>query len=248
MSSWKIAVPLVAALLGVAAATVASQAVAAEAPFSRLVMPVAAFGCTLNNGQLVCGIVNGHKNKNQNTDGQGDVQMQSQMPCPQGGAAGFAKSKKSPCQQGGSQNNDVGSQGARSCPPGYVVLDKPNKYGAFCEPKEGLPTKVDEASCAQKGLTYIAGGDNNACYCPEGYVNKGTGLLAATSRSRCVTVESYNNLQGVHSGPLRTCCDFRVNGQTYAKCEVDPAQALAEAKAFRDNSGYMELPLTCAPE
>jgi hypothetical protein len=30
------------------------------------------------------------------------------------------------------------TQGERSCPPGYVVLDKPNKYGAYCElaPKE----------------------------------------------------------------------------------------------------------------
>lgn len=30
-------------------------------------------------------------------------------------------------------------EGEISCPAGYVVLDKPNKYGACCEPKEGLP-------------------------------------------------------------------------------------------------------------
>jgi hypothetical protein len=35
--------------------------------------------------------------------------------------------------------------GERSCPAGYVVLDKPNQYGAFCEPKEGLPKTTPEA-------------------------------------------------------------------------------------------------------
>ncbi|MGH6734638.1 MAG: hypothetical protein ACRECX_00955 [Methyloceanibacter sp.] len=30
-------------------------------------------------------------------------------------------------------------EGEIACPPGYVVLDKPNKYGACCEPKEGFP-------------------------------------------------------------------------------------------------------------
>jgi hypothetical protein len=29
--------------------------------------------------------------------------------------------------------------GEHACPAGYVVLDKPNKYGSFCEPKEGFP-------------------------------------------------------------------------------------------------------------
>jgi hypothetical protein len=30
-------------------------------------------------------------------------------------------------------------EGEIACPPGYVVLDKLNKYGACCEPKEGFP-------------------------------------------------------------------------------------------------------------
>jgi hypothetical protein len=38
--------------------------------------------------------------------------------------------------------------GERSCPVGYVVLEKPNKYGSFCEPKEGLPkTKQQLSDC-----------------------------------------------------------------------------------------------------
>ena len=35
----------------------------------------------------------------------------------------------------------------RACPPGYVVLAKPNKYGAFCEPVQTCPsTPSDNAS------------------------------------------------------------------------------------------------------
>jgi hypothetical protein len=41
--------------------------------------------------------------------------------------------------QGSGNNKGAGSQGERSCPPGYVVLKEKNKYGAFCEPKEGFP-------------------------------------------------------------------------------------------------------------
>jgi hypothetical protein len=37
--------------------------------------------------------------------------------------------------------------GERTCPVGYVVLDKPNKYGAFCEPKEGFPTMPPTYNC-----------------------------------------------------------------------------------------------------
>ena len=36
------------------------------------------------------------------------------------------------------KKHDGDMQGEHSCPPGYMVLDKPNKYGAYCElvPKE----------------------------------------------------------------------------------------------------------------
>jgi hypothetical protein len=36
------------------------------------------------------------------------------------------------------QNTGNKCQGEVACPPGYVVLDKPNKYGACCEPREGF--------------------------------------------------------------------------------------------------------------
>jgi hypothetical protein len=44
-------------------------------------------------------------------------------------------------------------EGEVACPPGYVVLDKPNKYGACCEPKEGLPApKPTEAEKCKFGM------------------------------------------------------------------------------------------------
>ena len=49
-----------------------------------------------------------------------------------------------------------------ACPPGYVVLEKKNKYGAFCEPKEGFPEKPKEVWCQFPGQV----GDD--CHCPEG--------------------------------------------------------------------------------
>jgi hypothetical protein len=51
--------------------------------------------------------------------------------------------------------------GERSCPAGYVVLDKPNQYGAFCEPKEGLPKTTPEA--CKFGMI----GTPPDCHCPE---------------------------------------------------------------------------------
>jgi hypothetical protein len=63
-------------------------------------------------------------------------------------------------------NNSTGQQGERSCPVGYVVLDKPNKYGAYCEPKEGLPAPApaEAEKCKFPGQV----GTPPNCNCPEG--------------------------------------------------------------------------------
>ena len=50
-----------------------------------------------------------------------------------------------------------------SCPEGYVRLDKPNKYGALCEPKEGLPATEPE-----KCKFGMIGTPPNDCHCPAG--------------------------------------------------------------------------------
>jgi hypothetical protein len=59
-----------------------------------------------------------------------------------------------------------GNQGERSCPAGYVVLEKPNKYGSFCEPKEGLPAPAPAE--AEKCKFGMIGTPPNDCHCPEG--------------------------------------------------------------------------------
>jgi len=64
------------------------------------------------------------------------------------------------------ESEGQGTQGERSCPPGYVVLDKPNKYGAFCEPKEGspAPAPAEGETCKFPGQV----GTPPNCKCPVG--------------------------------------------------------------------------------
>jgi hypothetical protein len=62
--------------------------------------------------------------------------------------------------------NGASGDGERACPPGYVVLKEKNKYGAFCEPKEGFP----EQAPAQAEKCQFPGevGTPPNCTCPEG--------------------------------------------------------------------------------
>jgi len=60
-------------------------------------------------------------------------------------------------------DNNTTPNGEHACPAGYVVLDKPNKYGAFCEPKEGLPEPPKE-----KVVCKFPGQVGDDCYCPPG--------------------------------------------------------------------------------
>jgi len=55
-------------------------------------------------------------------------------------------------------------QKERACPPGYVVLEKKNQYGAFCEPKEGLPKPTTTEKCKFPGEV----GTPPNCTCPPG--------------------------------------------------------------------------------
>lgn len=67
-------------------------------------------------------------------------------------------------QDGSAETKKTGNicQGEIACPPGYVVLDKPNKYGACCEPKEGFPAPATE-KCKFPGEV----GTPPNCHCPE---------------------------------------------------------------------------------
>ncbi|TJV51492.1 MAG: hypothetical protein E5Y01_14650 [Mesorhizobium sp.] len=143
MSTLKIALPLVVVLLGSAVVTTATEAVAAEGPYSTPVIR-AAFGCQFSDGQLICGNLKKHGHAQGTNEDDGSV---GEPPCRPGGAAGLTRFGM-PCDVRAGQKGkkkkkdvDVGSEGERSCPPGYVVLKEKNKYGAFCEPKEGFPAQ-----------------------------------------------------------------------------------------------------------
>jgi hypothetical protein len=57
-------------------------------------------------------------------------------------------------------------EGPIVCDPGYVVLDKPNKYGACCEAREGLPPPktAEPEKCKFPGEV----GTPPNCTCPPG--------------------------------------------------------------------------------
>ncbi|TIW51658.1 MAG: hypothetical protein E5V54_32905 [Mesorhizobium sp.] len=147
MSPWKIALPLLVVLIGNAVVTTATEAVAAEGPYGAPAIRAAAFGCKFSDGQLICGTLKKHRRTGGQQSGNEGGGTEGEPPCFPGGAAGLTKTR-TPCDAQTGHNGkkkkkdaDVGSQGERSCPPGYVVLREKNKYGAFCEPKEGFPTQ-----------------------------------------------------------------------------------------------------------
>ncbi|MDG4884457.1 hypothetical protein [Mesorhizobium sp. WSM4884] len=149
MSSLKVARPLPAVLLAIAFVT-AGEAVAAEGPYSTPVIRAAAFGCTFSDGQLICSTLKKHRRTDGQQSGNEGDGTEREPPCLPGGAAGLTKSRK-PCDARAGHSSkkkkkdvDIGNEGERSCPPGYVVLKEKNKYGAFCEPKEGFPAQADQ--------------------------------------------------------------------------------------------------------
>lgn len=83
--------------------------------------------------------------KGQQGDQGADKVKQSDQGAGKGkrGDQGAGKGKQGNQGAGKGKQGDQGASkksttGERSCPPGYVVLEKANKYGAFCEPREGF--------------------------------------------------------------------------------------------------------------
>jgi hypothetical protein len=109
-----------------------------------------------------------------------------------------------------------------SCPAGYVVLDKPNKYGACCEPKEGFPDKP--APAAEKCKFGMVGTPPN-CECPFGSVFSG------------------------YKGCLKTCCGTPSTDPKYTKvyvqCNADAAKARSNAVALAKANGDPGTNVTC---
>jgi hypothetical protein len=100
--------------------------------------------------------------------------------------------------------------GERSCPAGYVVLEKPNKYGAYCEPKAGLPEPPPLA--CKFGMI---GTPPNDCRCPDGTEFVGyKGCVTVTRQDYCeiaVGIEGLNAFVGKcqASGGKVTACPIQ---------------------------------------
>lgn len=73
----------------------------------------------------------------------------------------------------GKKKKGTGGKGEHACPPGYVVLAKPNKCGSFCEPKEGDP-------CAPKGQTPGPATVQNVC-CDANLNGTGSGPVICST-------------------------------------------------------------------
>ena len=52
--------------------------------------------------------------------------------------------------------SDNGSSDEHACPAGYVILKEKNKYGSFCEPKEGSPEALQLAGINQARVNDLA--------------------------------------------------------------------------------------------
>ena len=121
-----------------------------------------AFKCEMVEGKLVCGKTSGSKSCDDDNDDDDDKPKKS-------------KDKVIPETCGKKVN----------CEAGFVKLEKPNKYGACCEAREGLPPPQQQEAEKCKFPGEVGTPPN--CSCPPGTV------LAERPRSpseRCVKVNS----------------------------------------------------------
>jgi hypothetical protein len=120
--------------------------------------------------------------------------------------------------------------GEVSCPAGYVVLDKPNKYGACCEPVDASKSapKPAPAPAAEKCKFPGEVGTPPNCHCPA-------------------DTEFYG-----YQGCMKTCCGTPSKDPKYSKVYVQCAEnskkayplAVALAKANGDPSNNVTCVLT----
>jgi hypothetical protein len=96
-------------------------------------------------------------------------------------------------------------------PAGYVVLEKPNKYGSFCEPKKGLPNTTPPAE-AEKCKFGMFGTPPNDCHCPEG--TEFQGYKGCVLELACCQV-----VGGSKPGP--NVCSGAAGARRYARINAD---------------------------
>jgi hypothetical protein len=182
------------------------------------------FGCNFVNGKLVCG-------KSESSDDADDEDNQKHM---QDDEDDNHKHKKKAKDTGDELTECTIQQGpgGGGCVKGFKHVCQKLKSGKKCcgcvpdknaQAPANVPETptVDQASCAKEGLQYVAGAGDK-CYCPNGFVNKATGLLVATHRNDCVTAKSYNQLdstgaQTTPATPKQVCCSADIFGPDHKK-------------------------------
>jgi hypothetical protein len=130
------------------------------------------------------------------------------------------------------KKGDQATPGERSCPPGYVVLDKANRYGNFCEPREGFPTKTDQAK------TDGTQGSQKWTKCENGTVG-------TPPNCTCPFGSEFFGAKGC----MKVCCGTPSTDPKYSKvyvqCHRDQAQALSRAVTLAKVNGDPGNKVTC---
>jgi hypothetical protein len=140
---------VVASILAIACFSIPASASSLVAPATTWLTGdflTVGFKCGMVDGKFVCGKKEGSSKKNDDDDDDDDDDDQPKK----------SKDKVIPKTCGKKVN----------CEAGFVKLEKPNKYGACCEAREGLPPpKQQEAEkCQFPGEV----GTPPNCKCPDG--------------------------------------------------------------------------------
>jgi hypothetical protein len=125
------------------------------------------------------------------------------------------------------------TEASHDCPVGYVVLDKPNQYGSFCEQKEGV---------CKNGLI----GTPPNCTCPEGTLPLGPADRPCVAKENCPFPGQVWNPpncdcpKGTEFVGYKGCVKY----EDKSTCEVETADTVADVskklEAFTANCTKMQ--------
>lgn len=183
----------------------AFRLIPAQAISTAWIVPVG-FKCGLVNGKLVCGDKEG--GKKQSNDADNDRPKKS-------------KDKVVPKTCGKKVN----------CEAGFVRLEKPNKYGACCEAREGLPP----TQSADKCKFGMIGTPPNDCHCPAG--------------------TDFQGYKGCVKTPTEICCSAKVTEKdgspapspSFGVCRPTEAAARSETIALCNSNSFVIKSMSCGP-
>ena len=120
--------------------------------------------------------------------------------------------KKCPSGNGGTNTQSQPPQ--HNCPPGYRVLDKPNRYGAYCE------APASTGKCPPSAPE----GSPPNCHCPAGTVSR---------EGFCRPATCGPNMTGVPPNCHRVCPAGTVNRTSHVCPSASPARSVRRRSLFQ---------------